>query len=83
MGKLLIAYSSMLIGFAVCFYIIFGKQSQFQSFLRTLVKVLVMMTGELEFNDLFQGLDKNSTETHYFYSFLAFSVSGAHEPACC
>jgi Ion transport protein len=61
MGKLLIVYSSMLIGFAVSFYVIFGQQNQFQSFSRTLIKVLVMMTGELEFNDLFRGSEKNST----------------------
>lgn len=54
MGKLLIAYSSMLIGFAVCFFVIFRVKVEFNSVWKTLIKVLVMMTGELEFNNLLE-----------------------------
>jgi ankyrin repeat protein len=53
MGKLLMAYVCMLIGFTVSFHVVFRNRKGFSSFWTSMVKILVMMTGELEFNDLF------------------------------
>jgi len=64
MGKLLMAYFCMLIGFTVSFHVIFRSKPEFSNFWKTIVKILVMMTGELEFNDLFEDAkDKNETKT--------------------
>jgi len=59
MGKLLMAYVCMLIGFTVSFHVIFRKKEGFSNFWSSMVKILVMMTGELEFNDLF-GMDEET-----------------------
>ncbi|XP_059485475.1 transient receptor potential channel pyrexia isoform X2 [Neocloeon triangulifer] len=61
MVKLLMAYVCMLLGFAISFHVMFNSEDSFSSFGKTIVKILVMMTGELEFNDLFKEEEKNIT----------------------
>ncbi|XP_065335721.1 transient receptor potential channel pyrexia-like [Cloeon dipterum] len=64
MSKLLMAYCCMLIGFAISFHVLFeSKAESFSSIGKSLVKILVMMTGELEFEDLFEKSENKTAET--------------------
>merc|ERR1711962_1821801 len=53
MGKFAVAYLPLLIGFMVMFIIMFSDQESFNSnFLGVVGKILVMMTGEFDYQDL-------------------------------
>ncbi|XP_018013942.1 transient receptor potential cation channel subfamily A member 1-like [Hyalella azteca] len=57
--KFLLAFSSLLIGFALAFGIIFTNDDAFQNFPVSLVKTLMMMIGEIEYSGIIEasGMD--------------------------
>ncbi|XP_055920894.1 transient receptor potential cation channel protein painless [Eupeodes corollae] len=67
-------YSIFVITFSLCFYILFGKQSEdgdfnaFSNPLTTLIKIIVMLTGEFDAGDI-----EFHTEFSYFF-FLLFVI---------
>lgn len=50
---LLLAYVCLLIGYAISFFVIFKNDKAFSDPLKAIWKTLAMMTGELEYNELF------------------------------
>ena len=52
--KFLLAYCSLLVAFGLSFMVLFKQVKSFKDFLHAMLKTIVMMTGELEFNDLFE-----------------------------
>jgi ABC-type multidrug transport system fused ATPase/permease subunit len=48
-----VAYSSLIAGFALAFVVLFPREVAFDEILGAPIKVMVMMTGEIEYNDLY------------------------------
>ncbi|ODM93045.1 Transient receptor potential channel pyrexia [Orchesella cincta] len=56
----MITFASLLIAFMVSFQILMPEQTEFSNFPWSFVKVLTMMTGELNYDDVFYGEDSDS-----------------------
>lgn len=52
-SKFLLAYSCLLIAFGLSFGVLFANYKSFKNLLIGLMKTIIMMSGELEFEDLF------------------------------
>eukprot|EP00095_Tigriopus_kingsejongensis_P001890 maker-scaffold287_size221780-snap-gene-0.24 protein:Tk01890 transcript:maker-scaffold287_size221780-snap-gene-0.24-mRNA-1 annotation:"transient receptor potential channel pyrexia" len=48
-----VAYFSLILGFGLSFVVLFPKEVSFMEALSSPIKILVMMTGEIEYNDLY------------------------------
>ena len=53
--KVLLVFSTVILSFILTFYMLFMKQSSFSDLTRTTTKVLVMMTGEFEYDTIITG----------------------------
>lgn len=51
----IMAFSSLLIGFSLAFRVMFYEDENFRSFFHSMVKTLMMMIGELDYEDLVAG----------------------------
>lgn len=72
-SKFLCAYLCLLIGFGLSFGVLFANYKSFKSLLWGLLKTLIMMSGELEFEDIFY--DENAKIIYPYTAhvmFLAF-----------
>ncbi|XP_055615460.1 transient receptor potential channel pyrexia [Toxorhynchites rutilus septentrionalis] len=54
-SKFLLAYCCLLVAFGLSFCVLFPNYIAFRKILRGLLKTIVMMAGELEFEDIFYG----------------------------
>lgn len=74
-AKFLCAYACLLTAFSLSFGVLFPNQKSFGQYGARLIKTMVMMTGEIEYNDLFYGDETilYPATTHIiFYVFLIF-----------
>lgn len=51
--KFVVAFSSLLIGFALCFMVLMNESEVFRNFPLSLIKTLMMMNGEIEYSALY------------------------------
>ena len=54
--KFMLAFSSLLIGFALSFMVLFYESPTFKNFPSSLIKTLMMMIGEIEYGQLYNDL---------------------------
>ncbi|XP_055381266.1 transient receptor potential channel pyrexia isoform X2 [Condylostylus longicornis] len=59
-GKFLLAYCCLLIAFALSFSVLFSRYKAFKSIPWSFLKVVTMMAGELEFEDIFYGEEEDT-----------------------
>ncbi|XP_075227016.1 ankyrin repeat domain 61 water witch [Lycorma delicatula] len=72
--KLLVAYLCVLIGFTVSFCILFPTFTAFQNPLYGIVKVLVMMTGELDMDMLKEDSDSGKITALHITSYIIYTL---------
>ncbi|CAL4130448.1 unnamed protein product, partial [Meganyctiphanes norvegica] len=83
MIKIIIGYSSLLIGFGIGFSIMYNDQNVFSRFMRSMVKILMMMIGEYNYVEMPSSEDKATDKEinlvlyfgSFFLIFFLFVVS--------
>ena len=75
-GKFLLAYLCIINAFALSFGVLLDEDYAFQHYLFRIIKVLAMMTGELEYDEIFGTAEvKYSITTHLVFAlFLLFGT---------
>lgn len=68
--KFMLAFSSLLIGFALSFMVLFYKSPVFRNFPLSLIKTLMMMIGEIEYGDLHNELQLPTISLIFLVLFL-------------
>ncbi|KAG5334525.1 PYX protein, partial [Acromyrmex charruanus] len=68
--KVLLAFGYLIIGFALSFAVLFHGNNQFDDFWRAIVKTVVMMMGEYEYNELFESNFLSVTSRIVFVVFI-------------
>ncbi|GLH05722.1 Transient receptor potential channel pyrexia, partial [Gryllus bimaculatus] len=71
-ARFLLAYSCLLIAFSLSFGVLFPDYKAFSHVLWSLMKTVVMMSGELEFEDIFYGDTSVAYPGTAHFVFLAF-----------
>ncbi|XP_033212325.1 transient receptor potential channel pyrexia-like [Belonocnema kinseyi] len=72
-ARLFFAYSVLIIGFILSFCIIFNREPSFANLLTGAVKILTMMTGELDFEKLLNHQERNINGYIVVYNPLSVS----------
>lgn len=62
-SKFLLAYCCLLIAFALSFGVLFADYKSFKDIEKSLLKVVIMMSGELEFEDMFYPDDPDDSRS--------------------
>ncbi|KYN39147.1 Transient receptor potential channel pyrexia [Trachymyrmex septentrionalis] len=68
--KVLLAFGYLIVGFALSFAVLFHGNNQFDDFWRAIVKTVVMMMGEYEYNELFESNFLSVTSRIVFVVFI-------------
>ncbi|XP_068243950.1 transient receptor potential channel pyrexia-like [Palaemon carinicauda] len=68
MLRFMMAFVTLLVGFSICFLVLFYTNESFTSFGRSIVKVLMMMIGEIDYT----GLVDNNTPAISYILLVAF-----------
>lgn len=77
-GKFLLAYFCLLAAFSFSFRMLFPKYPSFSSTINSIVKIVAMMTGELEFEDIFFNSEDPlyyPGTSHLFFLFFTLIVT--------
>ncbi|KAK6638913.1 hypothetical protein RUM43_007183 [Polyplax serrata] len=77
-GKFLLAYFCLLVAFSFSFRMLFPKYPSFSNTINSVVKIVAMMTGELEFEDIFFNSDSPLIypgTSHLFFLFFTLIVT--------
>ncbi|EEB19032.1 transient receptor potential channel pyrexia, putative [Pediculus humanus corporis] len=77
-GKFLLAYFCLLAAFSFSFRMLFPKYPSFNSTINSIVKIVAMMTGELEFEDIFFNSEDPlyyPGTSHIFFLFFTLIVT--------
>jgi hypothetical protein len=68
--KFIVAYSCLLIAFGLSFVVLYGDQDAFNNVPKALLKTIVMMVGEIEYEDISQSLSAPITSQIMLFAFI-------------
>ena len=68
--KFLVAYSCLLVAFGLSFVVLYGDQEAFNNVPKALLKTIVMMVGEIEYEDISQSISAPITSHIMLFAFI-------------